>query len=141
MGPAADQSRTLVSKRSKFDLHAAFARAGAGAEDLENQSGPVDYLGLPGTLKIALLNRRNSGIDDDKPDFLGFDQYCVPVDDTLSKEGGWANPPQPDRFRVNDVEVDRLSKPHCFVQPRHRIPGDSAIRDNGVQDQRAAGAD
>ena len=64
MGPGADQPRALISERGELDLQHALAGLGALAEDLQDQAGPVDDLGLPEPLEIALLHRRQRGIDD-----------------------------------------------------------------------------
>ena len=56
--PGADQPALLVAQMRKLDLEATLAGLCATAEDLENQSGAVQHLGVPGPLEVALLDRR-----------------------------------------------------------------------------------
>ena len=60
MRPRPDQPRTLVRQCRQFDLQAAFMSARAGAENLEDQAGAVDNLGLPAPFQIALLHRASA---------------------------------------------------------------------------------
>ena len=60
MGPGPHQAAALVFERGQLDLQAAFMRAGARAEDLEDQAGAVDHLGVPRRLEIALLHRASA---------------------------------------------------------------------------------
>ena len=58
VGPGSNQAALLVDEVREFDLQPPFPRPGAFAEDLEDQPGPVQNLGIPGRLEIALLNGR-----------------------------------------------------------------------------------
>ena len=64
VGPGAHEPALLIDEMGKLDLQASFPRARARAEDLENQSGAVEYLGTPRGLQIALLHRGERVIDD-----------------------------------------------------------------------------
>ena len=75
MGPGPHQPAALVVERGQLDLQAAFMRAGARAEDLQDQAGAVDDLGVPGLLEVALLHRRQLVVDDDQLDLLLFDRW------------------------------------------------------------------
>ena len=57
VGPGADQPALLIDEMGELDLQAPFPRPRARAEDLENQSGAVEHLGVPRGLQIALLHR------------------------------------------------------------------------------------
>ena len=65
MGPGPHQPRALIGQRRQLDLEAAFMRARARAENLEDQAGAVDDLAFPGALEIALLHRAHGGVDHD----------------------------------------------------------------------------
>src|SRR5439155_18530824 len=58
VGPAAHQPALLVVEVRKLDLEGAFLGPGALAENLENQPGAVEHLGVQFLLEIALLHRR-----------------------------------------------------------------------------------
>ena len=64
MGPRPHQAAALIVEGGQFDLQPAFVRAGAGAEDFQDQSRAVDDLGLPRLLEIALLHGRQLVVDD-----------------------------------------------------------------------------
>src|SRR5690606_18799049 len=57
VGPGADKARAFVFQPGQLDLEATFTRAGATAEDLEDQSGSVDDLDVPEPFQVALLHR------------------------------------------------------------------------------------
>src|SRR5215475_10136958 len=48
----------------ELDLQRPLARARAASKYLEDQPGPVDDLGIPGLLEIALLDRRDRTVHD-----------------------------------------------------------------------------
>ncbi len=75
VGPGPDQARALIGQGRQLDLQAALLGLGAGAEDLEDQTGPVDDLAFPGALEITLLDRRQGGIDHDQLDRLRRDPF------------------------------------------------------------------
>ena len=64
VGPASDQSAGLIVEMGKFDLEPAFGGRGPLAENLEDQAGAIDHLGLGPLLQVTLLDRRDRRIDD-----------------------------------------------------------------------------
>ena len=70
VGPGTHQPRALVFERRQLDLQPPFMGAGALAENLQDQPGAVDHLAFPGLLQIALLHRRNRGVDHRHADVL-----------------------------------------------------------------------
>ncbi len=57
----------------QLDLQAPFPRARTPAEDLQNETRPVENLGVPGPLEIALLDGRHGMVDDDQLEVLRLD--------------------------------------------------------------------
>ena len=70
MGPGSHQARFLIIEMGEFDLQRAFGGARAAAEDLQDQAGAVDHLGLELLLEIALLHRRERAIHHDEIDLV-----------------------------------------------------------------------
>ena len=62
MGPRAHQPAFLIGQMRVFDLQRAFARARAASENLEDEPGAVEHLGVPGPFQIALLHRRERAV-------------------------------------------------------------------------------
>ena len=51
------------AKGGKLDLQVAFLGARSGPEDLEDESGAIDHLAIPGPFQVALLNGCERGVD------------------------------------------------------------------------------
>ena len=66
VGPAAHEAALLVVEMRKLDLQRAFLGARALAEDLQDQPGAIQHLGVQFLFEIALLHRRQRMIDDDQ---------------------------------------------------------------------------
>jgi len=49
----------------QLHLKPTFPRTGAFAEDLQDESCPVEHLGAPGLFEVPLLHRGQRGVDDD----------------------------------------------------------------------------
>src|SRR5215813_7484237 len=57
MGPGAHETGSLISQRRQFDLQSALVGARPCAEYFQDQARPIDDLGSPTPLEIALLHR------------------------------------------------------------------------------------
>ena len=117
VGPRPHQAAALVVERGQLDLQPAFMGAGAGAEDLQDQSGAVDDLGLPGLLEVALLHRRQLVVDDDETDALLLHRGLQALDDALADQRGRGDAGAAARcLGQPHVEVDRAGKPHRLLE-------------------------
>ena len=106
----------------ELDLEAPFPRLRPLAEDLEDQSGAVDDLGLPGALEIALLDRRQRVVDDDEADALLADarrRSPRPCPCRTASPAGRS--PSGTASRVDDVEVDRAGEADRLLDAGRRV--------------------
>src|SRR5690606_23567729 len=119
-----NQTSTLIFKMRQINLKAPFLGAGATTEDLEDEAGAVQHLGLQLALEVTLLHPRQLMIDDD--------QLSLLLGDDLGKFGYLARADQRRRARrgnveylsMDDLEVDGLCKPDrlfqtCLGRKRH----------------------
>src|SRR5690606_37377924 len=116
--PGPDQAAALIGKLRQFDLKLALARPCPFAEDLENEPRAVDHLAVPGAFEIALLDRRERRIDDDKTDLLGGNQLAKGFDSAAAEESRRPPMAEPDDFPMHHLEVDRGRKAHRLGQAR-----------------------
>src|SRR3954465_12944060 len=121
-------------------------RAGALAEDFEDEAGAVDDLGLPAAFEVALLHRGERRIDGDKADIIVGDDAAQHLDIPAAERGRGARRSHPDDLGANHIEVDgpgepcRLREP-CLGRARRRFGGAAGADGFGgrMNDQRAAG--
>ena len=123
VGPAADQPALLIFEMRQLDLQDAFPGMRPLPEDLEDQSGPVDHLGLPGALEIALLDRRQGVVDDHQPDLVGGDPLADLLDLAGAEERRGTIIGERHGIAVDDLEVDRLRQPGRFLEARRNVAG------------------
>src|SRR3546814_1861490 len=120
VGPAAHQTPRLIIEMRKLDLQAALGRRGAFAEDFEDQAGAVDHLRAKRRFEIALLNRAERRIDDDKLDAFRCDIGRDRVDLADAEQGRRPRLAQAQRVDGNDVEPDREREPPRLLRTRVR---------------------
>ena len=118
MGPGPHQARTLIVEVGEFHLQRAFPRGRTLAEDVEDQSGPVDHLAAPGTLEVALLHRRQRGIDDRDRHVMFGHRAGLQRDLALAEQGGGAARTQRQDGGMDDDEADRGAQPHRLGEAR-----------------------
>src|SRR5690606_32308507 len=66
MGPRPHQAALLVGEVRQLYLQPAFPRLRAPPEDLEDQPGAVEHLGVPCLFEVALLHGADGVVDDDE---------------------------------------------------------------------------
>ncbi len=102
----------------EFDLQAAFPRAGALAEDIEDQPGAIDDLAPPLAFQIALLYRAERRVHD-RERHVVFAKRCT-LRRHLAFAQQRARPPDAQRHDrlMHDRKPDRRRKPDRLGQPR-----------------------
>src|SRR5262245_5384012 len=121
MRPRSDEPALLILKMRKLDLEHAFAGVGATAEDLKNESGPVDNLGIPSAFEIALLDGCELRVDDDEVslpllDFAGdFGDLARANESCRSRFGKWRDQLSGDLNLNRLGELNSLLKTGCGV--------------------------
>ena len=118
VGPGTHETRLLVIQMREFDLQRALGGARAPAEDLQDQPGPVDNLGLEFFLEIALLHRRKRSIHHDEVDLLVLHPLREFGDLAFAEIGRGADFAQVHERRVDDVEIDRAREADRLLAPR-----------------------
>jgi len=63
VSPGPNQPRSLILQMREFDLERPLLRRRAFTKDIQDQASAVDHLAAPGAFQIALLDRRQGGID------------------------------------------------------------------------------
>src|SRR6185437_8647738 len=118
MRPGAHQPRALIAECGKLHLELAFAGAGAGAENLEDEAGAVDDLALPLPFEIALLHRRHRRVDDRDGDLLLLHGAGIDLDRAAADQGRGAPASDLHHRLVDHLEPDRTRQPGRLIEPR-----------------------
>ena len=118
-------------------MQLAFPRAGALAEDLEDQAGTVDDLDLPDLFQFALLPRRDGVIDDHEADILGCDGVLELFYPAASEKSRWIDLPQFDDVCGGYIQVDGQRKTGRLFKARFCKPRRAVATNVRTQHQRA----
>jgi hypothetical protein len=124
----------------QFDLEPPFGRCGALAEDFEDQPGAIDDLRPEGGFEVALLDRTERGVDDDKLDALCGDIGRDRVDLPDPEQGRGARLAQAQRVHRDDVEPDREREPLRFLGARVKVAREALAMPLGHDDKRGGAA-
>src|SRR3569833_3853178 len=100
----------------ELDLQRTLFGLGAAAEDFQDQAGPVEHLGAPGLLEIALLDRPERTIHHHELDVMTCNQTQDLVYLALAKIGGRPNPADWCTHRFGHNQIDRLRQTRGLVQ-------------------------
>ena len=127
----------------QFHLQRALPRDRALTEDVQDQPGAVDHLAGPGALQVALLYRRERGIDDRHGHVVFGDRMALERDLPLTQQGGGTSGAQRQDGSMHDDQSDRGGQPDglrqaCFGSARLlATDGTLAIRSIPRQDHRS----
>ncbi len=120
VGPRPDQAAFLIDEMGELDLEAPFPRPRALPENLQDETGAVEHLGVPRRLEVPLLDRRERMIDDDELGVLGADETRELLDLASAEQSGrpWVrNGHEPARL---DVEIDGGGETDRLIEARLR---------------------
>ena len=106
MGPGANQPRPLIGQRRQFNLELTLAGAGAGAENLQDQAGAINDLGLGLAFQVPLLHRGQGMIEDDQRDIAIRHQAGQPLHRARAEESRRVRTRQGNGFGVDHRQVD-----------------------------------
>ncbi len=122
VGPGPDQPALLIDEMGELDLQAPFPRPRPLAEDLEDQPGAIEHLGVPCPFEVALLHGCERVIDDDQRSILGAHQSCKLFDlaGAEQRRRPWAR--HRHEAARGDVEIDRGSETRRLFEPGLRRP-------------------
>jgi hypothetical protein len=81
------------------------------AEDLKNEPCPVDDLGLPLSLEIALLHRTQCGIDHNEADVVFVDHLTKARDRAAAEQSARARPLEARDLGAHNIETNALGEP------------------------------
>ena len=118
VGPGPDQPARLIVEMGELDLKPALGGRGALAEDLEDQPGAVDHLGLGAVLEILLLDRRDRAVDDQQLGVALAKRVADPLDLPRPEQGRRLGLADAEMQLVLDRDADRLGEPGRLVEPR-----------------------
>ena len=120
VGPRPDQTAFLIDEMGELDLEAPFPCPRPLPEDLQDETGAVEHLGVPCRLEVPLLNRSERMIDDDELGVLGADETRELLDLAGAEESGrpWVrNGHEPARLHI---EIDGGGKTDRLIEARLR---------------------
>src|SRR5579862_1591175 len=111
----------------QLDLEPALARLRPLAEDLQDERRAVEHLGVPGLLEIALLDRRELGVDDDD---LGLERQRFRLDlvdlAAADQRRGHRTGERRD-VAGDDAEPDRDGQPDGLFETRLSVAVERAL--------------
>ncbi len=116
VGPAPDQPARLIVEMSELDLKPAFRRRRPLAENLENEAGPVDDLGLGRGLEILLLDGRDRSVDDDQLRFVARHRLGDRFNLSGAEKGRGLGGADLEMKPVRDLDPDRLGETGGLVE-------------------------
>jgi len=123
----------------KLDLQPSFRGRRPLTENLEDQAGTVDDLGIGAVLEVLLLDRRDCAVDDQQLRVAIADRLTDPVDLARAEQGRRARLADAEMQTLFDLDADRLGKAGGFVEPRADV-ADAVLAGVGQGNDRARAA-
>ena len=120
MRPGPNEPAFLIDEMGEFDLQAPFPRPRAFAEDLQDQPGAVEHLGVPRGLEIALLHGRERMVDDDELGVFHTDHAGEFLDFAGPEQGRGLWLRDRNRPALTHIEIDGEGKTDSLFEPRLR---------------------
>jgi hypothetical protein len=104
----------------ELDLEAPFPRPRTLPENLQDEAGAVEHLGVPGGLEVSLLDGRERVIDDDELRALGADETRELLDLASAEQSGrpWIRDGH-ESARL-DIEIDGGGETDRLIEARLR---------------------
>ncbi|AIJ67313.1 hypothetical protein DM38_361 [Brucella suis] len=136
VGPASDKASLLVVEMRQLHLKRAFLGARAFTENLQNEPGSVDDLGVPFLFKIALLHRRQGMIDNHQSNRLFLDDFGNGLGLARTKQRRGPRIGDDGDFRMFDIKINCARKPDRFLKAR--LVGTLELRSCAILARRAA---
>ncbi|MCY1302305.1 hypothetical protein D9M68_860730 [compost metagenome] len=91
----------------EIDLQRAFFGGGAATENLQNEAGPVDDLGVPFLFEVALLHRRQGMVDDDEASIELNENVADFLDLAAAEQRAWLGLRHRNDGAMHDFQIDR----------------------------------
>jgi hypothetical protein len=110
VGPRPHQAGALVVQPRQLDLQPALVGAGAIGENLQDEAGAVQHLGLPGLLQVALLHRADLAVDHHQLGIVRLHPRADVVDLAAAQQGRRARAVDVDRHAVDHDQAERAGQ-------------------------------
>ena len=120
MGPASDKPAFLIRQMGEFDLQPPLPCVGPRSENLKNEPGPVDHLAVETAFEIALLGRREFGVEDRHIHARRSDQSGEFIDLAGTEIGRRAQSSDGGDHGFADIEIDRPGQADGLCEPVFR---------------------
>lgn len=116
MGPQTYKTRALIFEMGQFDLQHTLSGGGTGAENIKDQTRPIHDLAPQRLFQIALLPRRQAGIDNDDINLIQLHGFSKLFNLPATQQRCRATRPKQNCRLPNDHQSDGGCKTDRFFQ-------------------------